>query len=91
MTSLRLVTTTLLAVPVVLFAAGASAQNTRDCKYYGICNNQQGYSNSYNGDEQPAPPAASPAYPSYPPSAAGNDPKIHPEGGLVGPHGSQWY
>jgi hypothetical protein len=81
----QVVAAALIAVPVGLYVTGASAQaqNTRDCKYYGICNGQQGYSNSYYGDAQRAAPSAAPR-------ATGTDSYIHDENGLVGPHGVGW-
>jgi hypothetical protein len=90
-TSSRLLAITLFAVPVALFAAGASAQtqNTRDCKYYGICNNQAGYSGEYSG-YSPAPARPTQTAPAQ--TAPGStDPSIHSETGLVGPHGVGWY
>jgi hypothetical protein len=85
--SSRLVAITLFAVPVALFAAGAAAQtqNTRDCKYYGICNGQQGYAGEYGGYTQSAPrlrPART--------APTSPDTGIHDETGLVGPHGVGW-
>jgi hypothetical protein len=83
----RLVATTLFAVPLAVFVTGASAQsqNTRDCKYYGICSNQQGFYNSYdNGYRQSASPVASP-------QSGAPAPTMHEETGIVGPHGVGWY
>ena len=84
----RLVATTLFAVPLAVFVTGASAQsqNTRDCKYFGICRNEQGYYNSYDNRYQQGAPVASAQS-----AAPGSTPTMHEESGIVGPHGVGWY